>query len=165
MIKRLFTGAVAGLAGALVMHEFRVVWEALYPDSKDGIFGFDEESDVASVNKFSQLLYGDTPGRSEAEKIALMLHYSVGAAAGASYAVATDRWPQVAAGSGTAFGLALWLVLDEAAIGLSGLSDPLRKHLRSHVSAVVAHLLFGVVVDLSRTAAGEVPPVIVKGME
>ena len=68
----------------------------------------------------------------------MVLHYGIGA--GAGYALLPKRWP------GTLFGLGLWLVGGEAAIGLSGVSNPLRKSARSHLSAALVHVFFGAVV-------------------
>ena len=148
MGSKLLAGVFGGLLGAGAMHLFRVEWERVYPRVEDGVFGFDWESDVNSVQKLWPVAAGQTPGEAEAARIAMVLHYGIGVAAGATYGLARGRVPGIAALQGTLFGLALWLVGDELGIGLSGVSDPRRrKSWKSHASASAVHLLYGAVIE------------------
>ena len=144
---KIFAGMFGGLLGAAAMHLFRLEWERFYPRVEDGIFGFDWESDVNSVQKLWPVVAGRTPTEAEAARIAMVLHYGIGVGAGAMYGAARGRVPGIAALHGAVFGLALWMVGDELGIGLSGVSDPMSKSWKSHVSATTVHLLYGVVLD------------------
>lgn len=137
-------GALGGLAGAWAMQHFRILWERR-PDAspESGIFGFDEEADIKSVDQVCSLLSLPAVSEPEALRAAMLLHYGYGAFAGAAYGAMRRKLLETEAGSGLTFGLALWLFGDELAITAAGLSDPATRKASAHVSALFAHLLFG----------------------
>ena len=145
-------GAIAGLAGAYAMQQFRSVWNRELR-AADGVFGLDDEADLNSVYRLLPDSYGRSLTKQQALRIALLLHYGFGATAGAAYGIVAQKFPSARAGYGTAFGIALWAVGDELAMSVSGLSDPRTKSGLSHGSALFAHLLFGVTVELIRRRA------------
>lgn len=146
-----FTGAVAGLAGAYVMQKFRIAWNKQYEATpQDAVFGLDQEADLTSANMLTNMALGRTLPESDAEKLALVLHYAYGAIAGSVYALGLSRFPWADAGCGTLFGTAVWAFGDELPITLSGISDPRKRTALSHGSAFFAHLLFGATTELSR---------------
>lgn len=148
LISKFAYGALAGFAGAVAMHGFRLAWEAAARRrSQYGIFGFDEEADVNSSRLFCRLLLRTSISRSAARKTGIALHYLYGAMLGGCYVVLASRKPKIRSGSGTALGAVLWLAGDEIPITLSGISDPRSKTLASHVAAFAANLLFGAIVD------------------
>ncbi len=151
-LRSVLTGAIAGLAGAFVMQQFRSVWNAEL-SARDGVFGLDDEADLNSVYSLLPDSYGRSLTKKQALRIALFLHYGYGAAAGAGYGIAAQNFPSVRAGCGTAFGIALWAIGDELAMSVSGLSDPRCKSSLSHGSALFAHLLFGMTVDITLSRA------------
>jgi hypothetical protein len=55
------------------------------------------------------------------------------------------RW--IAQSSGVAPGALLWIGADELPISLTGISDPFRRSIASHASALIAHVVFAVTVD------------------
>jgi hypothetical protein len=137
-------GAAAGLGGALAMHVLAKVWERVTEGrTQDGMFGLDREANVDSIRLFWGTLEEDS-----AERIGYVFHYLYGAAAGAGYAWAAKRVPELRAGSGTAFGAALWVLGDEVPISVLGISNPFKKSADSHLSALGAHLVFGWVTEL-----------------
>ncbi len=149
--KSVLCGTVGGLAGAWAMQQFRKVWDdraGASPES--GIFGFDEEADLNSVDELCNVLSLAPLSKEEALRAALVLHYAYGAVAGGAYGAMDHKFPAVSAGFGTLFGASLWLIGDELAMTASGLSDPASKVPSSHLSALFAHLLFGSVTELSR---------------
>lgn len=148
------SGLVAGLAGSLAMYGFRLLWDSRRQASPaSGIYGFDEEADINSVDQLFELLSLAPLPREETLKVALLLHFGYGAAAGIGYAFAVNRFPASKALYGTAFGTLLWMFGDELAITASGLSHPRSKTASSHLSALFAHLLFGSVTEISRSLA------------
>jgi hypothetical protein len=148
LISKFGRGALAGFAGALAMHGFRLAWEAATRRQPEyGIFGFDEEADVNSSRLLCRILLRKPISRSAARKTGIALHYLYGAMIGGCYVVLASRRPQIRSGSGTVFGALLWVVGDEIPITFAGLSDPRSKTPASHAAAFSAHLLFGALVD------------------
>ena len=146
--KQIIRGALAGIAGAGAMQWFRVFWLMLVgKNPRHGIFGFDREADVTSVQMLSTALLDRRVPADEAERIALALHYAYGCAAGVFYVLVANRSSAVRTGQGTAFGTLLWLLGDELPISISGISNPLKKSPASHASAFAVHLLFGAVLE------------------
>lgn len=140
-------GVVAGVAGSLVMHAFRLLWErATDHHSQHAIFGFDHESDVRSVQLLGRVLGTRPVSEKAAAKLGVSMHYGYGTLLGAAYAVARDRGACFPL-SGIKFGALLWLVGDEIPISLSGISHPLKKSTASHSAALAAHLLFGLTLE------------------
>ena len=151
IFRKSLAGAIGGLAGAWAMQQFRLRWDArANADADSGIFGFDEEADIKSVDQICAALSLPPLSEPEALAAALWLHYGYGVTAGAAYAILVSRRPKARAGFGTAFGAALWLIGDEAAITASSLSNPWSRKPAAHVSALAAHLLFGVVTEGGR---------------
>ena len=148
-------GAVAGLAGSLTMHAFRLVWESGTNNQPElGIFGFDHEADVNATRLLCSSFMEQSISEEKAAKMGLALHYAFGAGIGTLYALLASRKPQVRAGFGTAFGSFVWLFADEIPISVSGISHPMRKKVASHAGALAAHLLFGFTLEaVSKVAA------------
>ena len=148
--KGALAGALGGLAGAWAMQGFRTVWDGREQATpQGGIFGFDEEADLNTIDKLCELALLPPLSREEALRAAAVLHYTYGALAGSAYGALSERFPATGWGLGTMFGASLWLVGDELAITVSGLSDPWSKTGSSHLSALFAHLLFGSVTALT----------------
>ena len=148
LTSKVIQGALAGIAGAMAMHAFRLGWESLTAHKPEhGIFGFDREADVHSAQLLVQLLLRRNVSDTVAETIGISLHYCYGAAVGASYSGIALRTPQARKGFGTVFGAVLWLAGDELPISILGISDPRNKTVASHAAAFAAHLLFGTVVE------------------
>lgn len=138
------------------MQQFRSAWNRRYAATpQDGVFGLDKQADLRSANILTNFVLSRTLPEKNAEQLALVLHYAYGAIAGAAYAIAVEKLSLARAGYGTLFGTTVWLFGDELPIALSGLSNPFSRTARSHGSAFAAHLLFGAVAELSRSAAGK----------
>lgn len=145
-MNRLTREALAGLVGSFGMHAFRILWETCAPEPEDGIFGFDREADINSAQLVSRFVSGRRMNESSASKLGLLLHYLYGPAIVVMYARTAARFSSSQKGKGLPFGVALWALGDELPISLLGISDPKRKSPASHVSAVLAHVIFGTVV-------------------
>jgi hypothetical protein len=143
-VKRsLVTGALAGLCGGIGMKALVYKFD---PDS----FGLSARTDAKTARAiWRRMCWGELEER-RAEIIGALVHYGFAMAAGAAYAAAAERFPVARAGRGTLFGAALWLVGDEWAVSASGLEEPGRTPLRSHLSALGAHLVYGIAVEALR---------------
>jgi hypothetical protein len=141
-------GLLAGLVGSAAMHMFRLGWEAvIVRDPRKGIFGFDNEADVNSIYLIYRCISLERPPELRAARTGLALHYVYGASLGALYALTKPRVRWLARSSGVAPGALLWIGADELPISLTRISNPFRRSIASHASALVAHVVFAVTVD------------------
>jgi hypothetical protein len=82
------------------------------------------------------------------------IHWGLGIAAGAAYAMMRGRVPGADLAAGLAFGAAFWLLVDEGANTLLGLTPPPRAFpLQAHARGLAGHLAFGVAADTALRAA------------
>jgi uncharacterized membrane protein YagU involved in acid resistance len=82
---------------------------------------------------------------------ASVIHYSLGAAMGVAYSVASEQVPMLTAGTGLAFGAAAWFGADEIAVPAMGFAyGPAQTKLSARANALGSHLVFGVVTHLTR---------------
>lgn len=80
--------------------------------------------------------------------LGIALHYSFGMVPTVAYAALRHRYPAVAAGGGTGFGLASVLIEDEGMNPLLGLAaGPQAYPWQDHARSVVAHLVVGAVAE------------------
>ena len=80
-----------------------------------------------------------------------VIHYLFGTLTGAAYGVLVEASPQVAAGAGALFGVALNLATHESVLPLLGLSDPpLRQTSREQLSEAATHIVYGMTTELTR---------------
>lgn len=156
--RNLLGGAAAGIAAAFVMNCFQIAWgkasKALSSDGGDdessGKSG--ESSTVKAVEKFQGMVSGRPLPEDERYVAGNLLHYGFGGFLGALYSVAGQRFPQVRAGYGTAYGGAVAILADEMLIPAAGLSPPpTQAPASSHVYGFISHLAFGVALEGSRS--------------
>lgn len=75
----------------------------------------------------------------------------MGTGVGGLYGAVADVAPQVTTSAGLPFGTAFWLVVDETAVPLLGLSKPPTEYPAStHVYALASHLVYGLTAELVR---------------
>ena len=80
-----------------------------------------------------------------------VVHYTFGAVMGALYGLAVERSPTAATAWGVPFGTALWAGADEVAVPAFHLSAPPTEHpLSTHLSALGAHMIYGLTADAVR---------------
>ncbi len=140
MSKKLLIGALAGLAGGLAM-------KAVVKFADPASFGLSTETDARSAHELWRRMGWQSTTNREAARIGAGLHYAFAVASGAGYAAAIDRFPALRSGRGAAFGISLWLLGDELAVSLAGLEDPRSAPAYSHISALAAHMLYGMIVE------------------
>jgi uncharacterized membrane protein YagU involved in acid resistance len=93
-------------------------------------------------------LAGRRLSKEQREKTAGAIHWSVGVSSGALYGVLRNRIHRLGIGSGVAYGIALSLLLDEAALTALGLSPPPAEFpWQTHARGVAGHIVLGAVLD------------------
>jgi putative membrane protein len=164
--RSLWKGAVAGLIGGLVaswtMNRFQDVWVKLAEhhdgSNQDSKFetqrSGDQEQDDTTVRAASAISEGLFDHRlTEGEKTIAgpAVHYSLGTGVGGLYGAAAEVAPEITAGVGVPFGAAFWLIVDEGAVPLLGLSkEPTKYPLSTHVYALTSHFVYGLTAELVR---------------
>lgn len=143
-------GSLSGLVGAWVMNQFQT---ALSKPSSDHQAQSFEDTTVKAAGAIIESAL-DRPLTLEEKQVAgPIVHYSVGSTVGALYGVVTELIPQASTAWGMPFGAAVWLGADEIGVPAVGLSkSPFDYPVSTHVSALAAHVVYGVTTDLVRRA-------------
>ncbi len=140
----LAAGAVAGLTAALATSLF----EKASKKARLAATGANPNEPPPTDALADRIYHGATGGalKEQAKTAAgMVIHFATGAGLGAAYALLTRRWPAVAAGRGSAYGLGVWASVEEAGLALLGLKpSPWRVAPAEHAFAAVSHLVFGV---------------------
>jgi hypothetical protein len=140
---------VAGIAGSFAMDVVQNTWSALFSRTRIGDERDEEtEAIVAVVRRIARYVPGDyankhpgTAGR--------VLHYVFGSAFGLAYAALRTRDRRIAAGGGTAFGAALWLLSDVILIPTARLGRPVWRYSRAdRWNAVLSHLAYAATLEV-----------------
>jgi hypothetical protein len=163
MLNSIIAGAIGGLTGTSAMNEAQRAWtnavDGHAPESPAGRHDardWQERSEGQNSNELAaQFLATRIAGRplerGELAIAATLTHYAFGAAMGALYGAYAGRRGRPA--SGIAFGLAVWLLADEIAMPLLGLSgSTLRRPLEKHLQSIAAHVVFGMTAEAARGA-------------
>jgi putative membrane protein len=141
----MLAGAIGGLAGAFAMNQFQRLWK-----SSDG---GGEDATVKTAELISQDVLHHDLTDDEKKWAGSLVHYAFGTVVGAEYGVLAAKHPAVSVCYGTAYGAALWLVVDEIGVPALGLSEPASQFpLSTHVRALASHLVYGFVTDVTRRA-------------
>lgn len=114
-----------------------------------GAFGLSAKTDVKAAHEIWRRMNFHPICDKDAARIGAGMHYAFAIAAGSMYPALSACQPWLRVGKGAMFGGLLWLLGDELAVATAGLEDPFRTRARSHLSALVAHVVYGVVVDTS----------------
>ena len=177
--ENIWKGLVAGLAGGLVaswtMNQFQAAWTKLATNSEKphgaqsmqpstGSTGNQaedaKEQDDATVETakvISEKVFGHELQENEKKPAGAAVHYAFGTATGGLYGALAEFSPQVTTAAGLPFGAMFWLLADETAVPLLGLSKgPTEYPLSTHVYAFASHLVYGVTAELSRRAVRQV---------
>ena len=180
--KGLAAGLVGGLVASWTMNRFQEVWSKLAQGIESwphhefqnvwGEFGegLEESSDtqalkpsltpevqddttVRAASAVSEGLFNHRLTQSEKKIAGPAVHYSLGTGVGGLYGAAAEMAPKVTAGSGLPFGAVFWLVVDEGAVPLLGLSKgPTAYPLSTHAYALSSHFVYGLTAEIVRRA-------------
>ncbi|HEX7021697.1 MAG TPA: DUF1440 domain-containing protein [Trueperaceae bacterium] len=150
MITNMILGAVAGLAAAWVMgqvtstmyqHEDRTAREA-EDEARDGKMSYGIAAEKAAH------LMGRELSDQQRKRYGTAIHWGIALAAGAMYGALRDRVPGLVAGRGLAFGTGFFLLVDEGANTLLGLTPPPQAFpWQAHARGLVGHLVYGVTTE------------------
>lgn len=172
-------GVVAGLAGGFVaswtMNQFQAAWTRIAADSEkshgaqsmqpsegsegDGSQDAKEQDDatVETAKAISRNVLGRELKETEKETAGAVVHYAFGTVTGGLYGALAEVSPQVTKGAGLPFGAAFWLIADEVAVPLLGLSKGATEYpVSTHAYALASHLVYGMTAELSRRALRQV---------
>jgi hypothetical protein len=169
-------GLVGGLVASWTMNRFQDLWSkvassietapgeqyqegssdyaaAVREATQDSEAEVPDDTTVRTASAISEGLFHHrlTPGE---KKIAgPAVHYVLGTGVGGLYGAAAEVAPNVTMGMGVPFGAAFWLVVDEGAVPLLGLSKaPTAYPLSTHVYALSSHFVYGITAELVRRA-------------
>jgi hypothetical protein len=139
-------GAVAGAVATWVMgkatsylyeHESKQARQA-EDEAREGetAYGVAAEKTASAV--------GTELSEEQRKQVGSAIHWALGAGAGAVYGTLRGRVPAADAAGGLLFGAAFWLVVDEAANPLLGLTKgPTAFPWQTHARGLTGHLVFG----------------------
>jgi hypothetical protein len=156
LARDLLAGAAAGALAVWVMD--RVGW-----------WLYDREDPRALAREHAARVEGMDPAHVLANRVAdalgrpltprqphpagVAVHYAIGVKPAMAYAALRRRWPALGAGRGLAYGLGLFLLVDEGLVPALGLaSGPAAYPWQAHARGLVSHLVLGAVTDLALDA-------------
>lgn len=152
VVGSLISGAIAGTAATWLMDQVTTAIQHLQPSAhaarERAVWPNGQPSVVNLVDLLSARLRVPLDEHSRAAA-ANIVHYGLGAAPGALYAVLRHKVPGLGAGRGLLFGALLWAVNDEYLNTKLGLSAPPPAYpLITHVRGLIGHAVLGVGTDL-----------------
>lgn len=110
-----------------------------------------DDTTVRAASAISQNLFNHKLTRDEKKIAGPAVHYALGSGVGGLYGAVAEVMPDVTLGSGLPFGAAFWLVVDETAVPVLGLSKPPTEYpVSTHFYALASHLVYGLTAELGR---------------
>jgi hypothetical protein len=177
VIKGLAAGLIGGLVASWTMNRFQDLWfktakasRTLSDNQFQDVWGevavqespatettpedkVEDDTTVRAASAVSEGLFNHKLTVSEKKIAGPAVHYTLGTGVGGLYGAAAELVPSVTAGAGLPFGAAFWLVVDEGAVPLLGLSKgPTSYPLSTHVYALSSHFVYGITAEMVRRA-------------
>ena len=166
-VNHLWKGLAAGLIGGLVaswtMNRFQDVWSKLahgnyWPlgnterdERAEASSEREDDTTVRTASAISEGLFDHKLTPKEKKIAGPAVHYTLGTGVGGLYGAAAEIAPEVTAGAGLPFGAVFWLVVDEGAVPLLGLSKgPTAYPLSTHAYALSSHFVYGLTAEIVR---------------
>ncbi|MCA1601974.1 MAG: DUF1440 domain-containing protein [Acidobacteria bacterium] len=116
-----------------------------------------EPATVKAAEAISEGVFGHELTKSEKEIAGPAVHYAFGTSVGGLYGAVAEVMPEVKVGAGLPFGAVFWLVADETAVPLLGLSkSPTEYPPSTHVYALASHFVYGLTTEVVRRAVRSV---------
>lgn len=168
--KGLAAGLIGGLVASWAMNRFQDGWSRLAQGNQRSPRGQDElhrepESDepgrvepeddttVKTASAISEGIFDHKLTHREKKIAGPAVHYALGTGVGGLYGAVAEVAPKVTTGAGLPFGAVFWLVVDEGAVPILGLSKgPTQYPLSTHVYALASHFVYGLTTELVRRA-------------
>ena len=155
-LRGLIAGAISGLAGTIVMTQFRNVWNMIFEEHKTGTDNETEsaeqekeDSTVKAAGKIAEEI-GCPLSRAERRKAGPWVHYAFGTSVGAVFGLASEAKPKSLRGvnpvlAGAAYGAVVFLAAHEAIVpALKLSSNPLKEPVRDQIAEFTSHLIYGI---------------------
>jgi len=136
----LLLGAFAGAAGTALMDKVTTLAYERQPKKTQ------EREDKARGGKTAYVAAAEKLGVPDEQQEALgnAIHWSLGIGAGALYGALRNRSRKLGAGSGLAYGVGFWIVMDEAMNALLRLSPPPQRFpWQTHARGLAGHVVLG----------------------
>src|SRR4051794_36428603 len=141
----LLLGAAAGAAATWVMDK---VTTALYEREPDAVRRREDEARggktayVVAAEKIAGAA-GKRLDEDQGKAAGSAIHWTLGVSAAALYGLLRNRVPRLGIGSGIAYGLLFWLLMDEAALAATGVTPPPREFpWQTHARGAAGHVVF-----------------------
>jgi len=110
-----------------------------------------DDTTVRAASAVSERVFDHKLTRREKQIAGTAVHYLLGTGVGGLYGAAAEIAPNVTAGAGLPFGAVFWLVVDEGAVPLLGLSEgPMAYPLSIHAYALSSHFVYGLTAEVVR---------------
>jgi hypothetical protein len=182
VLKGLAAGLIGGLVASWTMNRFQDVWSTVAKGVEAGecnhlqrVTGEHDKGDektigtqelefssqsevpddttVKAASAVSEGVFGHRLTQSEKKIAGTAVHYLLGTGVGGLYGAAAELAPNVTTGGGLPFGAVFWLVVDEGAVPLLGLSKGPRAYpLSIHAYALSSHFVYGLTAEIVRRA-------------
>lgn len=105
-----------------------------------------EKTAYEIVAEKTAALAGGQLKEEQRKKAGMAIHWWLGTSTGALYGVLRGRFDRLGIGSGLAYGLAVFLLLDGAALTILGIAPPPRQFpWQTHARGLAGHLMLGAV--------------------
>ena len=158
--KGLVAGVFGGVVASWAMDRFQYWWlsfergdERQLQQTQSDEGNQEDPATVKTASAISEGVFGHSLTVKEKEIAGPIVHYAVGTTAGAVYGVAAECEPNVTTLAGIPFGAAFWMVVDEGALPLLGLTKgPTAYPISTHAYALASHLVFGLTAEVVRSA-------------
>ena len=175
-------GLIGGLVASLTMNRFQDVWsqvakviETCPGNQFHGVSGehaeggeetsgtqdlevcskpeVPDDTTVRAASAISERIFNHKLTASEKKIAGTAVHSLLGTGVGGLYGVAAEKAPNVSAAAGLPFGAVFWLVVDEGAVPLLGLSKgPMAYPPSIHAYALSSHFVYGITAEVVRRA-------------
>ena len=133
-------GALAGAAGTFLMDQATTLIQKREPKAAR------DAEEEARGPKSAYAAAAEKLGVPDAKKEAMgtAIHWALSAGAGALYGALRNRSRRLGLGSGLAYGVAFWLVMDETATALLQLAPPPQRFpWQTHARGLAGHIVLG----------------------
>ena len=180
--KGLAAGLIGGLVASWTMNRFQDVWFRVAKGNETGLANqlqnipgeytevgeetsgtqdpafnskpeVPDDTTVRAASAISEGIFDHKLTASEKKIAGTAVHYVLGTGVGGLYGAAAEIAPNVTAGGGLPFGAVFWLVVDEGAVPLLGLSKgPMAYPLSIHAYALSSHFVYGLTAEVVRRA-------------
>ena len=153
VLKGLVAGLIGGLVASWTMNRFQDLWSRTsQSEAKQSENSEPDDTTVRTASAISEGIFHHQLTTKEKKIAGPAVHYVLGASVGGLYGAVAEMRPAVSIGAGLPFGAVFWLVVDEGAVPVLGLSKgPLGYPVSTHVYALASHFVYGATTELVRS--------------